>query len=279
MAYMRQTEAAPRHVDSSSSARCLYQHDLCTNGQLRSVLNKKALNLSDLNIPSVDNGYQLIARDSAAAKDLHVGKYVKRLLPSNLNGVEVHVDLEIDQFQQYLRPFMKSVVNRLDVVFLIDGLPLLIVEVQSSPFHRSVSKTVVGLIDQLRLHRNYNTEITQCTGFTFPEYKDKECVAKVCIKWSKFSFYIEYTPLTSVGRVQQEVALAITKSLKFVNLTRGLECDRFFIALSKEELSLVGRCVSEPIQCQVSSRQSIVLQGRDHFWKYNPDTRDNKTCL
>ena len=44
-----------------------------------SVLNKKALNLSDLNIPSVDNGYLLIARDSAAAKDLHVGKYVKRL--------------------------------------------------------------------------------------------------------------------------------------------------------------------------------------------------------
>ena len=42
--------------------------------------------------------------------------YVKR---SNLNGVEVHVDLEIDQFQQYLRPFMKSVVNRPDVVFSI----------------------------------------------------------------------------------------------------------------------------------------------------------------
>ena len=89
---MRQTEAAPRRVDSSSSARCfdrIFQHDLCTNGQLRSVLNKKALNLSDLNILSVDNGYQLIACDSAAAKDLHVGKYVKWLLPSNLNGVEV----------------------------------------------------------------------------------------------------------------------------------------------------------------------------------------------
>ena len=76
-----------------------------------SVLNQNALNLSDLTISSVDNGYQLIARDNAAAKDLHVGKYVKRLLPSDLNGVEVRVDLEIDQFQQYLRPFMKSVVN------------------------------------------------------------------------------------------------------------------------------------------------------------------------
>ena len=35
-----------------------------------------------------------------------------------------------------------------------------------------VSKTIVGLIDQLRLLRNYNTEITKCTGFTFPGQLD-----------------------------------------------------------------------------------------------------------
>ena len=100
-------------------------------------------------------------------------------------------------------------------------------------------------------------------------------MAKVCIKWSEFSFYIDYTPLTSADSVQQEVAQAITESLRFINLTSGQECDRFFIALLQEELSLVGRCVSDPIQCQVSLRQSIVLQGRDHFWKYNPDTHES----
>ena len=135
--------------------------------------------------------------------------YLKRLLPSNLNSVEIHVDLEIDQFQQYLRPFMKSA-----VMWSFDRWAASTDCRSAIQPISSISKTVVGLIDQLCL--------LQCTGFTFPEYKDKECVAKVCIKWSKFSFYIDYTPLSSMGRFQQEIALAITESLKFINLTRRL---------------------------------------------------------
>ena len=107
---------------------------------------------------------------------MYVGEYVKHLIPPDLPDVKVSVDKEVALFQ-HLQPFSKS--NQPHVVFLKGGLPFLIVEVQSSPFHHSLSKTVVGLIDQLRLLRNYRQDITHWTGFTFPEYKDKECVAKV----------------------------------------------------------------------------------------------------
>ena len=72
----------------------------------------------------------------------------------------------------------------------------------------------------------------------------------MCCQSSKdLSFHIGYTPLT-------------------------LADDHFFIALSSAELSLVSDQVCEEIQCQVPSRQSIVLQGTDHFWKYNPDDHE-----
>ena len=143
MDWVRETEAAAQRVYSSSSARCfdrIFDHELCTNGYFESVLNKRALNLSDLEIPFDDNDYLLEIRYTASQKDKYVGEYVKRLIPLNLTGVKVSVDKELDQFR-HLQPFLKSVENRLDVVFLKSGLPLLIVEVQSSPFHQSVSKT------------------------------------------------------------------------------------------------------------------------------------------
>ena len=123
----------------------------------------------------------------------------------------------------------------------------------------------------VHLLRNYSTDISHCIGFTFSEFKDKECVAKVHIEWKDFSFHVDYIPLTSADDVLGEVSRAITESLKFDRITSGLECDRFFIALSNDELTLVSEHVLKRIQCQVRSRQSIVLQGTDHFWKYNPD--------
>lgn len=272
MAFVRETEAVPRRVYSSSSARCfdrIFDHPLCTNGYVESVLNQKALDLSQLDLPTTDNDYELDSRPNASSKDNYVGEYVKRLIPLNLPDVVVSVDKNLDLFQ-HLRPFSKSVNNRPDVVFLKGGLPLLIVEVQSSPFAHSVSKTVVGLIDQLRLSRNYGRDINHCIGFTFPEYKGKECVAKVHIEWKDLSFHVSYTPLTSAQDVLQEVSQAITESLHFDRVINRRTCDHF-ITLSHAELSLASHNVHEEIKCQVPSRQSIVLQGTKHFWKYNPN--------
>ena len=281
--WVKETEACPRRTYSSSSTKCfdhIFDHDLCKNGYLKNVLQKKALNLLNLKIPSANrpNGYQLDLRSGAGRKDRHVGEYVECLIPLGLTDVIVSVDKDLDEFQ-HLSPFLHSVENRPDVVFLKGGLPLLIVEVQSSLFKQSVCKTVVDLIDQLRLLRNYSTDISQCTGFTFPEFKGMECVAKVHVEWKDFSFHVDYTPLTLADDVQSEVSQAITESLKnFDKITRR-ECHRFFIALSDEELHLVGAHVGDEIQCQVCSRQSIVLQGTSHFWKYNPDPIEREKLL
>ena len=277
MALVRETEAVSRRIHSSSSAKCFYHifdHPLCTNGYFDSVLNKKALDLSQLDLPTTINDYELDPRQSVSSKDGYVGEYVKRLIPPGLSDVVVAVDKGLDVFQ-HLRPFLESVENQPDVVLLKDGLPLLIVEVQSGLFRHSVSKTVVGVIDQFRLLRNFRPDIHHCIGFTFPEYKEKECVAKVHIEWKDLSFHINYTPLTSAVDVLHEVSQAITESLNAI--TNRLACDhRFFIRLSNAELKLVSRSIHEDIKCQVPSRHSIVLQGKNHFWKYNPNTDERE---
>ena len=93
MAWVGETEAVPRHVYSSSSARCfdhICGHDLCNiNGYLESVLNKKALKLSDLTLPPEGNDYTLDLRDNASPKDMYVGEYVKHLIPPDLPDVKV----------------------------------------------------------------------------------------------------------------------------------------------------------------------------------------------
>ena len=282
-AFVKETEAAPRRCYSSSATKSyedIFHHQLCSSNswEMETVCTTKALTLNEMPQPEKKNGnVGFNPCHNADRKDKHVGEYVRGLVPSDLDGLSVSVELELAIFNEKLHPFMKSVRNRPDVALLKDGLPLVLVEVQSSTFHDSLCKTAVDLIDQLRLLRNYDPRINHCTGFTFPDFKSRVCVAKVLAEWKSFCFNISYTPLTSWGKVKTEVEQAIQESLEVcTGIDTAALCDSFFIPLSSEDLQAVGECVNrvytdERILHHVYARQSIVLEGEHYFWKYNPN--------
>ena len=283
VAWRKETEAAPLRRYSSSSTLCfddLFRHELykCVGMVMNDVCAVNMLSLSDLPVSSSGGSSVMNVRNGAALKDKHAGEYVRSLIPSNAtDDLSVSVDQELELFHE-LRPLLKSVENRPDVVVLTNKLPLLIVEVQSSSYSKSLCKTVVGLIDQLRLLRNYNTQIQECTGFTFPDFHQKVCVTKVEIEWKNFCFNATYTPLTSSSTVRREVSVAITNSLQFSNSI--IHCLHhhalFFVPFSRADLLGVSDIVEDHIICQVHSRQSIVLEGEKYFWKYSPDIRERE---
>ena len=185
-AFVKETEAAPRYPYSFDDIFCCH---LCNSSswEMETVCTTKALSLNKISLPVEKNEKVLFnTRAKANRKDEYVGEYVRRLVPSNADSLSVSVDCELSLFNEKLHPFMKSVTNRPDVALLNSDLPLFLVEMQSSSFHDSLCKTAVDLIDQLRLLHNYDHRINYCTGFTFPDFKSRVCVAKVFVKW-KFS--------------------------------------------------------------------------------------------
>ena len=136
----------------------------------------------------------------------HVIAWVKSLPEKSHNDDDSLVytaDVKIDAFDKGLVPFLWSTGNRPDGVLLrswsFDGtewkLPLLIVEVHSSPYRNTVSQTAVDVLDQLRLLRCFNANIAECVGFTFPKYptttaSNDSFVTKVSVSYESFQFAI-----------------------------------------------------------------------------------------
>ena len=76
-----------------------------------------------------------------------------------------------------------------------DDLPLILVEVHSSPFAETVKKTILCVTDQLRLYRTHDAKITRCVGFTFPKQKVHQCVVMVTVTWERMGFKYILTPI------------------------------------------------------------------------------------
>ena len=82
----------------------------------------------------------------------------------------------VSALQEGLVPFCYSLENKPDGAVLYEcqcwQLPIfcLEVDVHSSPYRNSVSKTAVDVLDQFRLLCCFNPNIPECVGFTFPKY-------------------------------------------------------------------------------------------------------------
>ena len=71
-------------------------------------------------------------------------------------------------------------------------LPIFILEMHSSPYKQMVAKTIVVLIDQLRLLRCF---INGLVGFAFPKYDTDTCVTTVTVSSTDFTFDVRFLPL------------------------------------------------------------------------------------
>ena len=272
------TESVPS-IRSSSSITVddeIFHHELVVlRNSVTSVLSKetKTLRLDDKMPSPLKKGSKIVysSRNSASDNDHRVSRYLAGFIPPNFNcsDVSVFVDKELDKYKEELRPFTKSVTHRPDVTLLWRDLPLVLVEVQSSTYKAAVMKAIVGIVDQLRLLRNYDSELSKCIGFVFPAAEDKQCVTKVTVEWKELSCQISLSALTTWSDVSVQVGEVITTSL-----TRGrcIQQERnplklFFMRLSESDCEFVGSEVGDTIVYQVPSRHSIVLRGSSKFWK------------
>ena len=88
------------------------------------------------------------------------------------------------------------------------------VDVHSSPYRNSVSKTAVDVLDQFRLLCCFNPNIPECVGFTFPKYSIETFVTKVKVSFEDFTFVVRLFPLT-IDNVEAEVKDALRSVLNY----------------------------------------------------------------
>ena len=146
-----------------------------------------------------------------------------------------------------------------------DNLPLILVEVHSSPFAATVKKTILGVTDQLRLYRTYDASITRCVGFAFPKKDKKQCVVIVSVTWERLCFRYTLTPIEKIESVSDLIATEL-RTASPVAPSPGQSQDlRFLVPLSQEDLSLFGDGANgSPVQ--LPSRASILVRhGMDYF--------------
>ena len=149
----------------------------------------------------------------------------------------------------------------------VDNLPLILVEVHSSPFAATVRKTILGVTDQLRLYRTYDANITSCVGFVFPKKNLEQCVVTVAVTWEKLCFRYTLTPIDEIetvrGTIEYELRAA-TKSAPSLSHSLNQEL-QFLVPLSQEDLRLFGDG-AKGSTVQLPSRASILVRhGMDYF--------------
>lgn len=219
----------------------------------------------------------------------HAIAWVKSLFPS-LSHLSYSTDIALDAFKKGLVPFLISLENRPDGVvlgsFQCDSenwdLPIFILEVHSSPYKNSVSKTAADVLDQLRLLRCFNKDIKECVGFTFPKYptatgNETTCVTKVTVSFNKYKFLVHLAPL-QIENVQIEIEQAIASALKFCPVHWPVFC---FMRFSSEEIREAARRLSIPVSDlhQVPTKHSILMSNGDTFWKCIPRSKEALATL
>ena len=274
-------------LSSSSSIReSNFQHTLIQVPAIWDVVDKvpTKYNLDDLftTLPKFNNPSWIGVKYSGNATrgDKDVTAWVKSLiehLQLNDGNVSYTADISIEAFKNGLTPFLCSIDNRSDGVvlrsFTFDDiewkLPVVIIEVHSSPYVNTLLQTAADVIDQFRLLRCFNANITECVGFTFPKYagngfQNKSCVTKVCVSFENFEFNIQLFPL-AIEEVKEEIEATLKKAMEFC-AKRPLFS---FIRLSDADIELAGTIFKDKV-FQLESVFSILLVNKteDTYYKH-----------
>ena len=150
----------------------------------------------------------------------------------------------------------------------VPNLPVILVQLHSSPFQQSIVKCIIGVVDQLRLYRSYDSSITTCTGYVFPKLGVKRCVVKVQVTWSRLVFLYKLTPTA-----MEQIDLEATVRAASVPSTDNVQKKHFLVTLSQDDLQLFG-----PGAFQKPSKSSILVNCNGTFYKY-PLSVDKRNAL
>ena len=73
---------------------------------------------------------------------------------------------------------------RPDVVMYRNDVPVLIIEVYSSPHENSLRKLSYVLVKQLRFLKNADKSINEVCDFCFSKSSEDSCVCQMSVTWS-----------------------------------------------------------------------------------------------
>ena len=196
---------------------------------------------------------------SSSSEDL-CSLFFREKVVKGMEEVKITVRKKVFRFEK-LYPLYVTTDQRPDLTVSreTDNLPLILVEVHSSPFAATVNKTILDVTDQLCLYRTYDASITRCVGFAFPKKDLKQCVVIVSVTWEKLCFRYTLTPIEKIESVRSTIErelCAATESAPSPSLNQEL---RFLVPLSQKDLGLFGDGANgSPVQ--LPSRASILVR-------------------
>ena len=175
--------------------------------------------------------------------------------------------------QKKLVPIFVSstVIPDVTLVTRNDGIAILEMEVNSSPYEGTLDKVGLDLIDQLRWLRHCDPTLEKWTGFAFPKLFDKAAVSEVTITWKddELLFELTFVPL-QLRDVKRRIETVIDNLLStFQSKIEGHMPD------PKE--CLPGIVLSDqflekefgPTAWQIPASQAIVVQAQTFIYKYH----------
>ncbi|KAL5506203.1 hypothetical protein EMCRGX_G007798 [Ephydatia muelleri] len=106
-----------------------------------------------------------------------------------------------------MQPLAASQQHKSDVALIMNGLPVIQFEINSSPISTTVAKLFANLVDVLRFIRHFDLKINTWTGFAFPKVKvdsSNNYAFKVGVRWKNLQFAPEVSAL-KLRDIAQEV--------------------------------------------------------------------------
>ena len=196
------------------------------------------------------------------------------------SGYDVLIDTAVEPFKALGRLFVSEDI-RPDLMIYSNRVPVLAIEVHSSPYSETLLKLVYVLVAQLRYFKNCDASIDKVQGFAFPKYGELTCVKKprVSVSWKVFKFVIDYDTLSS-DIVSRSILEVLDKQSQFSSST--CHGPYFAIKLNNADLMELNKEMcneQEPRLSQVYSRTSVILQGNDFFYKYISDEMEKSNIL
>ena len=166
--------------------------------------------------------------------------YLKAILGAS--SYNYKTDEEIENLNN-LPPLLCSTKQRPDVQILHNNQILTTIEVHSSKsYEATIEKSIMTVVELLRLKRSFNESITSCTGFTFPKQPDSygqfnQCVVKIKVIWTGLKFLYTLTNIVNIHDVK--VAVVDVCNTACLECYTGQQRKNYTMVLSTTELESI----------------------------------------
>lgn len=178
------------------------------------------------------------------------------------------------------------------VVYDKAGNIILTIEVHSCvkkmSFNNIIKKTVLELIDIIRYYKGICSDITKCTGYTFPKFERKLCVVEVVVEFKNFMFVYELkcislndvkkNMLTAINGNQQRFEACfgktVPKHVHFVKLSESeLHTFRHFCNTTNLDASVMSQDMDIHVE-QYASKEALLISCNERMWKFPSRRKD-----